>query len=181
MVRRHVAAKHIQGNPIISVTEAMLRIHRQFTTSNFEAQAWLALTPYIFSFNNEFIGLSQWPSSFSQEHAPTAKPWTKPASRSLDPEARDTASGDGDLTSVFQEGYRALPRDELESVLISVYDCPTTSQAEADFLERSTRKQLRSEAWRPHGRGRTTASNLGGVRGAMQESSSPTLLITYAT
>lgn len=127
-----------------------------------------------------------------KEHSPGAKLLKMVPSRQLDPEATDTASEDGDepellplpLTSVFQETYKNLPKDELEDILISVYDCLTISKVEADFLERSTRKQSRSEAWHLHRRGRITASNFSRVQ-TLQGSSSPTLLITdvmgYAT
>lgn len=86
-----------------------------------------------------------------QEHSPGAKLLKMVPSHQLDPEDTDTASEDGDepellplpLTSVFQETYKNLPKDELEDILISVYDCLMISKVEADFLERSTRKQSR--------------------------------------
>ncbi|CAN7946809.1 unnamed protein product [Ixodes hexagonus] len=123
--------------------------------------------------------------SYIKEHSPSAKLLRMVPSRQLDPEATDSASEDGDdpellplpLTSVSQEDYRNLPKNELEDILISVYDCLMISKAEADFLERSTRKQSRSEAWHLHRRGRITASNFSRVK-TLQESSSPTLLIT---
>ncbi|KAG0443101.1 hypothetical protein HPB47_015286 [Ixodes persulcatus] len=70
------------------------------------------------------------------EHSPGAKLLKMVPSRQLDPEATDTASEDGDepellplpLTSVFQETYKNLPKDELEDILISVYDCLTISK-----------------------------------------------------
>ncbi|KAM7288006.1 hypothetical protein ISCGN_031695 [Ixodes scapularis] len=79
--------------------------------------------------------LKQWKVKHYLEHN-QYHPWL--LSHQLDPEATDMASEDGDepellplpLTSVFQETYKNLPKDKLEDILISVYDCLMISKLE---------------------------------------------------
>lgn len=106
-------------------------------------------------------------------------------SQALDPEETDTASEDDEtpdilplpLTDIFRQENRTLSKDDLEGYMIAVYDCLTISQAEADFLERSTRRQHRSEVWNIHRKGRLTSSNFHRVA-TCRASTSPTTLIS---
>lgn len=121
-----------------------------------------------------------------QEHAPEARLFKMLPSRLLDAEETDTASEDDDtpemlplpLSHIYREENRTLSNDDLEGYLIAVYDCLTISQPEADFLERSTRKQSRSEAWKIHRMGRLTASLFHRVA-TLKDSTSPTSLISH--